>query len=250
MKKSLTTDELVEEIKDILDDVVNPVDTVVEIPDDENITKALRAETTKEQLGMVIEHLMEAIEGMIEVPEEESDSPEMEDSYGMYDTRPIEKYEDIEEKAKDKFKDVIKPRKGEPSNKELYARIVAEAKRKFDVYPSAYANGWVVQEYKRRGGKYNVSKSEGLEDGFDDSEIEDGFEKKYQGSEVYKSDNEQEDAWDNDMQKCWTGYRQDGMKEKGGRMVPNCVPVNKAEDLTEADQVTKSLWGGSFKPKR
>jgi hypothetical protein len=250
MKKSLTTDELVEEIKDILDDVVNPVDTVVEIPDDENITKALRAETTKEQLGMVIEHLMEAIEGMIEVPEEESDSPEMEDSYGMYDTRPIEKYEDMEEKAKDKFKDVIKPRKGEPSNKELYARIVAEAKRKFDVYPSAYANGWVVQEYKRRGGKYNVSKSEGLEDGFDDSEIEDGFEKKYQGSEVYKSDNEQEDAWDNDMQKCWTGYRQDGMKEKGGRMVPNCVPVNKAEDLTEADQVTKSLWGGSFKPKR
>jgi hypothetical protein len=108
----------------------------------------------------------------------------------------------------------------------------------------------VVQEYKRRGGKYNVSKSEGLEDGFDDSEIEDGFEKKYQGSEVYKSDNEQEDAWDNDMQKCWTGYRQDGMKEKGGRMVPNCVPVNKAEDLTEADQVTKSLWSGSFKPKR
>jgi hypothetical protein len=69
-------------------------------------------------------------------------------------------------------------------------------------------------------------------------------------SEVYKSDNEQEDAWDNEMQKCWTGYRQDGMKEKGGRMVPNCVPVNKAEDLTEADQVTKSLWGGSFKPKR
>ena len=219
---------------------------------------------------------MEAIEGMIEVPEEESDSPEMEDSYGMYDTRPIEKYEDMEEKAKDKFKDVIKPRKGEPSNKELYARIVSEAKRKFDTYPSAYANGWVVQEYKRRGGKYNVSKSEGQDDGFEESEIEDNFEKKYQGcgcetckrldvscencpvcqknemnkSEIYKSDNEQEDAWDNDMQKCWTGYRQDGMKEKGGRMVPNCVPVEKAEDLTEADMVTKSFWAGSFNFKK
>ena len=69
-------------------------------------------------------------------------------------------------------------------------------------------------------------------------------------TELYKSENEDEDKWDNEMQKCWTGYRQDGMKEKGGRMVPNCVPVNKAEDLTEADQVTKSLWGGSFKPKR
>ena len=81
MKKSLTANELVEEIKDILDDVVNPVEKVVEIPDDEDITKALRAEVTKEQLGMVIEHLMEAIESMIEMPEEdveESDSAEME----------------------------------------------------------------------------------------------------------------------------------------------------------------------------
>jgi hypothetical protein len=50
--------------------------------------------------------------------------------------------------------DIIKPRKGEPSNKELYNRIKAEAKRKFDVYPSAVANSWVVAEYKRRGGTY------------------------------------------------------------------------------------------------
>ncbi len=62
-------------------------------------------------------------------------------------------------KAKDKYKEVIDDRKGEPADKELYARVVAEAKRKFDVYPSAYANGWVVQEYKRRGGKYTVKKS-------------------------------------------------------------------------------------------
>ena len=64
-----------------------------------------------------------------------------------------EKDEDLD-KAKDKYKDVIDDRKGEPADKELYSRIVAEAKRKFDVYPSAYANGWVVQEYKRRGGTY------------------------------------------------------------------------------------------------
>jgi hypothetical protein len=70
-----------------------------------------------------------------------------------------EKDEDDLDKAKDKYKDVIDDRKGEPADKELYARIVNEAKRKFDVYPSAYANGWVVQEYKRRGGKYTVKKS-------------------------------------------------------------------------------------------
>jgi len=82
MKKALMTEELVEEIKDILEEAVNPIDTVIEIDDDEEIKKALRPEVTKEQLGMVIEHLMEAIEGMIEVPEEdseeESDSAEME----------------------------------------------------------------------------------------------------------------------------------------------------------------------------
>ena len=41
-----------------------------------------------------------------------------------------------------------------PTNPSLYARVKAEAKRKFKVYPSAYANGWLVREYKKRGGGY------------------------------------------------------------------------------------------------
>jgi hypothetical protein len=224
MKKSYTQDELVEEIKDMLTDAVEPFDTVVEIDDDEEIKKSLRPEVTKEQLGMVIEHLMEAIEGMIEMPEEEEEGEEMEgeepempegpapvgdpmknevnwpvtksengEDYesdneeedkwdnltkacwsgykqeGMKEKNgrmvpncvPVNKSVESEDldKAKEKYKEVIGDRKGEPSDKELYARIVAEAKRKFDVYPSAYANGWVVQEYKRRGGKYKVEKS-------------------------------------------------------------------------------------------
>nr|BAR39129.1 hypothetical protein [uncultured Mediterranean phage uvMED] len=40
-----------------------------------------------------------------------------------------------------------------PVNKALYARVKAEAKRKFDVYPSAYANAWLVREYKKRMAK-------------------------------------------------------------------------------------------------
>ena len=39
-------------------------------------------------------------------------------------------------------------------NKALYSRVKAEAKKKFDVYPSAYANAWLVKEYKKRGGTY------------------------------------------------------------------------------------------------
>ena len=41
-----------------------------------------------------------------------------------------------------------------PTNPKLYARVKAEAKRKFAVYPSAYANGWLVRTYKARGGGY------------------------------------------------------------------------------------------------
>ena len=41
-----------------------------------------------------------------------------------------------------------------PVNKALYSRVKAEAKRKFKVYPSAYANAWLVREYKKRGGTY------------------------------------------------------------------------------------------------
>ena len=42
----------------------------------------------------------------------------------------------------------------EPADKELYSRVKAEAKQKFDVYPSAVANAWVTREYKKRGGTY------------------------------------------------------------------------------------------------
>lgn len=45
-----------------------------------------------------------------------------------------------------------------PTDPELYARVKAEAKAKFDVYPSAYANAWLVREYKKRGGGYKIEK--------------------------------------------------------------------------------------------
>lgn len=43
-----------------------------------------------------------------------------------------------------------------PTNKKLYSRVKSEAKRRFKVYPSAYANGWLVKTYKARGGKYRM----------------------------------------------------------------------------------------------
>ena len=43
-----------------------------------------------------------------------------------------------------------------PTNKRLYSKVKSEAKRKFKVYPSAYANGWLVKTYKARGGRYRM----------------------------------------------------------------------------------------------
>tara|TARA_X000001382_G_C3080247_1_gene150312 strand:+ start:473 stop:655 length:183 start_codon:yes stop_codon:yes gene_type:complete len=49
-----------------------------------------------------------------------------------------------------------KKKKPVPTSKKLYARVKAQAKRKFAVYPSAYANGWLVRTYKAKGGKYRM----------------------------------------------------------------------------------------------
>lgn len=170
MKKSYVQEDIIEEIKDMLTDAVEPFDTVIEIDDDEDIKKALRPEVTKEQLGMVIEHLMEAIEGMIEVPEEEEeDSAETE--------APEMESEDANESNPAPV--------GDPMKNEVNWPVAKSADEKED----------------------------------------------------YESDNEEEDKWDNLTKACWTGYTQRGMKEKNGRMVPNCVPVEK---------VQKSVWNGTF----
>ena len=172
LKKSISSNELLDEIKDILDDVVNPIDTVIEIPDDEEIQKALRAEVTRDQLYAVVQHLHEAIESMLD-----DESEDEEDD----------------------------------------------------------------QESEMPGMEMPETETEAPE-----TEMED----------MYKSDNEDEDKWDNAMQKCWTGYKQEGMKDKGGRMVPNCVPVEKMdgqmyisdEERRMMEDMDKDVWKGSFSP--
>jgi hypothetical protein len=82
---------------------------------------------------------------------------------GAKDLVQVEEWIEKKEGEED-FTQVIKPRKGEPADKELYAEVIQAAKAKFDVYPSAYANAWVVREYKKRGGKYKTeSKKKGLQ---------------------------------------------------------------------------------------
>ena len=61
--------------------------------------------------------------------------------------------------------------KNEPTNPSLWSRAKALARSKFDVYPSAYANGWASKWYKSKGGSWR-SVSEEVE------QIEEGIEVK------------------------------------------------------------------------
>ena len=57
--------------------------------------------------------------------------------------------------------------KNVPTNPSKWAYYKAQAKKKFDVYPSAYANGWAAKQYKAAGGgwrKEKKKKSEVVED--------------------------------------------------------------------------------------
>lgn len=82
-----------------------------------------------------------------------------------------------------------------PTDKGKWAASLAAAKSKFDVYPSAYANGWAAKNYKSKGGGWRSCSESVVNEGG-----------------------------------CWEGYKQVGMKEKNGKQLPNCVPVNECWD--------------------
>lgn len=104
----------------------------------------------------------------LEVETVMNDSQNSEVAMAMYDSsvgKSDEMEDEMEKAKKPNYGEIIKPRSGgsTPSNPRLYARVVQAAKDKFDVYPSAVANSWVVQEYKRRGGTYKSEKSAELD---------------------------------------------------------------------------------------
>ena len=93
-----------------------------------------------------------------------------------------------------------------PTDSAKWSASKAAAKSKFDVYPSAYANGWAAKNYKSKGGGWKT-----CNEGEVNALCED----------------------------CWDGYKQVGMKNKNGQQVPNCVPVS--EDIDSDDDVNYGL---------
>lgn len=65
-----------------------------------------------------------------------------------------------------------------------------------------------------------------------------GMKNKLTGKPLYKAGpgvEEAKNGGDNDP--CWDTHKQVGMKKKGGKMVPNCVPKEEAEQVDEADSL-------------
>lgn len=89
----------------------------------------------------------------------------------------------------------------------LWRRVRGEARRKFNVYPSAYANGWLVQEYERRGGTYKA-----LDTWFDE-----------------------EDWVDISQPRGRDGYPPCGSRDGEGA-APKCLPRARANRLTEDER--------------
>lgn len=79
--------------------------------------------------------------------------------------------------------------KSKPTNPELWSKAVSMAKSKFDVYPSAYANGWAAKWYKSKGGGWKtVSEEACCEECEDFEEFEGIVEEQFvsNGDELYE----------------------------------------------------------------
>jgi len=100
-----------------------------------------------------------------------------------------------------------------------------KVKSRYSVWPSAYASGALVKCRKKGAANWG-NKKEGYE--FE-------FNQDYHKSLV---------------EKCWVGYTQKGMKKKGDKMVPNCVPVKEQVDASKYGKTPEQLLQGIVDRKK
>ena len=134
-----------------------------------------------------------------------------------------------------------------PENPAMSVRIYKEEDGKWE--PTAYSIGMMYKDAKVADINNHMMEDDSEEM---DSEIAMAmYDSSIGKSEDYYSDDEDMDKWSNIEKKCWVGYTQRGMKDKGGRMVPNCVPVGKSEEMEdEMEKAKKPNYGDFIKPRR
>jgi hypothetical protein len=166
-----------------------------------------------------------------------------------------------------------------PTDPGKWSASKSAAKSKFDVYPSAYANGWAAKNYKAKGGGWKtcsenvvseatgreakeIAKLTGTRDSMVQKFIDDFnlnaknlFNFIAKGKEKVRKDfatamsGRPGNKYQGDFvgmfgesilnEACWDGYKQVGGKMKNGKMVPNCVPIS--EDIDSDDDVNYGL---------
>jgi len=132
-----------------------------------------------------------------------------------------------------------------PDNPAMAVRIYKEDDGKWE--PTAYSIGMMYKDAKIADINNHTMEDENEEM---DSEVSMAMYDSQMGKS-YHSDNEDEDKWDNMTKACWVGYTQRGMKDKDGRMVPNCVPVSKLSDSEdEMEKAKKPNYQDMIKPRR
>lgn len=120
--------------------------------------------------------------------------------------------------------DALEKRKGNvPTNPQLWMQAKNQAKQRFSVYPSAYANGWAAKWYKERGG------------GWKEAEEADTLQKDlrtwFQEDWVDISKPIRENGTIVGYEACG---RDEATSEHGG--YPKCLPKAKAMKLTEEER--------------
>lgn len=134
----------------------------------------------------------------------------------------------------------------EPTNPELWSRAKAAAKRKFDVYPSAYANAWASKWYKNKGGgwrKKKKTKKESLENvirnlvkeemGVQEKVHKDSGLGKWFGEKWVDISRKKKDGG---HPECGASADKGKRKSDSSKAYPKCVKKSKAQSMSKKDK--------------
>jgi hypothetical protein len=115
----------------------------------------------------------------------------------------------------DESKEDLEEGENQPTNPSLWSRAKSLAKSKFDVYPSAYANGWAAKWYKSKGGGWKKkSKNESTE------EISEDLRRWFK------------EKWVDVSKKVDGEHPPCGRKDADGKSYPKCRPSKKVSKET------------------
>jgi hypothetical protein len=129
-----------------------------------------------------------------------------------------------------------KPGKGSGKKDACYHKV----KSRYSVWPSAYASGALVK-CRKVGADNWGNKSESYEF----SNWRDDFQAtEYEFVDIIKPEPIKGGQQINE--KCWDGYTQQGMKKKGKKVVPNCVPVGEEKHTPTKSDLESNIGGGNL----